>query len=46
MPEEDEEEIRELFFQCLAWLKYLLNTRKPKIGETEEMVEERIDKTH
>ena len=46
MPEEDEEEIRELFFQCLARLKYLLNTRKPKIGETEEAVEERIDKTH
>jgi hypothetical protein len=46
MPEEDEEEIRELFFQRLARLKYLLNTRKPKIGETEEAVEERIDKTH
>jgi hypothetical protein len=46
MPEEDEEEIRELFFQRLARLKYLLNTRKPKIGETEETVEERIDKTH
>jgi hypothetical protein len=45
MPEEDEEEIREIFFQRLTRLKYLLNTHKPKIGETEGAVKERIDRT-
>ena len=45
MLEDDEEVIRELFFKRLAWLKYLLNTHKPKIGETEEAMEEQIDKT-
>lgn len=43
--EEEEEPIKALFFERIARLKYLLNTHKPKPGETLAELQERLERT-